>query len=217
MVHIQNSTLAGGVAIGTAADMMIHPWGAMIVGSIAGAISVLGYRFLTPAINQKLGIHDTCGVHNLHGMPGIIAAIVGAVTAAVATFDEYGYSLYRQFPARAPLEGTPEFEKIHHYVNLHEGGLNRSASLQGCYQIAALFMTLAIAIASGVVTGFILRMPIIGRVPRQHLFDDELSWEVPESDDLEHTSHKSTGSNEPMFQHTHHTAKFTPGAADSRL
>jgi ammonium transporter Rh len=35
------------VAIGTAADMMIHPWGAMVVGSVAGAISVLGYRFLS--------------------------------------------------------------------------------------------------------------------------------------------------------------------------
>lgn len=46
-MHIQNSTLAGGVAIGTAADMMIHPFGAMIVGSIAGAVSVLGYRYLT--------------------------------------------------------------------------------------------------------------------------------------------------------------------------
>lgn len=46
-VHIQNSTLAGGVAIGTAADMMIHPWGAMVVGSAAGALSVLGYRFFT--------------------------------------------------------------------------------------------------------------------------------------------------------------------------
>jgi ammonium transporter Rh len=36
-----------GVAIGTAADMMIHPFGAMIVGSIAGTVSVLGYRYLT--------------------------------------------------------------------------------------------------------------------------------------------------------------------------
>jgi ammonium transporter Rh len=46
-VHIQNSTLAGGVAIGTSADMMIHPFGAMIVGSISGTVSVLGYRYLT--------------------------------------------------------------------------------------------------------------------------------------------------------------------------
>jgi ammonium transporter Rh len=40
------------VAIGTAADMMIHPWGAMVVGSVAGAISVLGYRFLTVYLNS---------------------------------------------------------------------------------------------------------------------------------------------------------------------
>ena len=50
-VHIQNSTLAGGVAIGTAADMMINPFGAMIVGSIAGTVSVLGYRYLTVKLN----------------------------------------------------------------------------------------------------------------------------------------------------------------------
>lgn len=42
-------------------------------------------------MNKKLGIHDTCGVHNLHGMPGVLAAIVGSVTAAFATFELYGY------------------------------------------------------------------------------------------------------------------------------
>ncbi len=31
-------------------------------------------------------------------------------------------------------------------------------------------------------SGFILRLPIFGKVPRDHLFDDELSWEVPEAD-----------------------------------
>ena len=46
-VHIQNSTLAGGVAIGTAADMMVQPWGAVLIGMIAGVISVLGYAYLT--------------------------------------------------------------------------------------------------------------------------------------------------------------------------
>ncbi len=44
-----------------------------------------------PAINRKMGIHDTCGVHNLHGMPGMLAAIVGAVTAACATEHDYSY------------------------------------------------------------------------------------------------------------------------------
>ncbi len=41
-------------------------------------------------MNSKLSIHDTCGVHNLHGMPGVMAGIVGAVTATLATREEYG-------------------------------------------------------------------------------------------------------------------------------
>lgn len=195
MVHIQNSTLAGGVAIGTAADMMIHPFGAMIVGSIAGVVSVLGYRFLTPFLNRQFGIHDTCGVHNLHGLPGIVAAIVGAITAACATEEEYNYSLYRQFPARAPLAGTPEFEEIHtHFSGIHPGS-GRSAAIQGCYQAAAMAMTIIVAIGGGLVTGVIMKSPLFGKVQREHLFDDELSWELPEEEEDKH----SHSANEPMF------------------
>ena len=46
-VHIQNATLAGGVAVGTAADMMIQPWGALVVGSLAGVLSVVGFNYVT--------------------------------------------------------------------------------------------------------------------------------------------------------------------------
>ena len=35
-VHIQNATLAGGVAIGSAANMMVGPGGALAVGITAG-------------------------------------------------------------------------------------------------------------------------------------------------------------------------------------
>ena len=45
--HIQNATLAGGVAVGSVADMVIQPWGAILIGVGSGIISVLGYRFLT--------------------------------------------------------------------------------------------------------------------------------------------------------------------------
>ncbi len=47
MVHIQNSTLAGGVAIGTTANVVLHPFGALLVGSGAAIISVIGYRYIT--------------------------------------------------------------------------------------------------------------------------------------------------------------------------
>ncbi|NWS71209.1 RHAG protein, partial [Crotophaga sulcirostris] len=83
MVLIQNATLAGGVAVGTCADMPIHPFAAMCIGSIAGIISVLGFHFLTPLLASKLNIQDTCGVHNLHGLPGILGGIAGIVVTAV--------------------------------------------------------------------------------------------------------------------------------------
>ncbi|XP_009894211.1 PREDICTED: ammonium transporter Rh type A [Charadrius vociferus] len=83
MVLIQNATLAGGVAVGTCADLSIHPFVAMCIGSIAGIVSVLGYHFLTPLLASKLNIQDTCGVHNLHGLPGILGGIAGIIVTAV--------------------------------------------------------------------------------------------------------------------------------------
>uniref|UniRef100_A0A667Y3X1 Ammonium transporter Rh type A n=1 Tax=Myripristis murdjan TaxID=586833 RepID=A0A667Y3X1_9TELE len=83
MVHIQNATLAGGVAVGTCADMNIGPFGAMLIGFVAGIISTLGFKYLTPILASNLGIQDTCGVHNLHGMPGILGGLAGIVAVAL--------------------------------------------------------------------------------------------------------------------------------------
>ncbi|NWS07896.1 RHAG protein, partial [Motacilla alba] len=85
MVLIQNATLAGGVAVGTCADLEIHPFSAMFIGVIAGIVSVLGFQFLTPVMASKLKIQDTCGVHNLHGLPGIVGGIAGIVVTAIKT------------------------------------------------------------------------------------------------------------------------------------
>ncbi|NXW37828.1 RHAG protein, partial [Phaetusa simplex] len=93
MVLIQNATLAGGVAVGTCADLTIHPFIAMCIGSIAGIISVLGFHFLTPLLESKLNIQDTCGVHNLHGLPGILGGIAGIIVTAVKEEVRHGIPL----------------------------------------------------------------------------------------------------------------------------
>ena len=44
MVHIQNATLAGGVAIGSAANLSFSPAAAVAVGVVAGILSTAGFR-----------------------------------------------------------------------------------------------------------------------------------------------------------------------------
>ena len=43
-LNFQNATLAGGVAVGACADMMLTPGGALAVGAIAGVLSVCGFK-----------------------------------------------------------------------------------------------------------------------------------------------------------------------------
>ncbi|KAG1680979.1 hypothetical protein FOA52_009938 [Chlamydomonas sp. UWO 241] len=81
MVHIQNSTLAGGVAMGAACALRVSPGGCVLVGALAGAMSVCGFAYGTPFLENKLGITDTCGVHNLHGMPAIYGAVVAGIVS----------------------------------------------------------------------------------------------------------------------------------------
>lgn len=175
MVHIQNATLAGGVAVGTCADLIIKPWGAILIGMIGGIISTLGYAYVTPFLNSKLKIHDTCGVNNLHGMPAILAAIAGSITASVSEMDKYGEELFNIWAARTPKRNTTMYDAaIARNIQLSSDGIGRSAKEQGGYQIAAMFVTLLLAVFGGCVTGLFVRFL---DTPKSHqLYDDEDFW-----------------------------------------
>jgi ammonia channel protein AmtB len=56
--------------------------GALLVGAAAGVISVLGFAYLTPLLERVIGLGDTCGVHNLHGIPGLLGGLVRLISAA---------------------------------------------------------------------------------------------------------------------------------------
>lgn len=60
--EIQNSTLAGGVAMGTCSVMMIRPWAALLIGMCAGTVSTLGFIYLTPFLERAIKLHDTAGL-----------------------------------------------------------------------------------------------------------------------------------------------------------
>lgn len=68
-VPIQNATLAGGVSIGATANL-VGPFGAVVVGGLAGILSTAGFIHA-----PFFGTVDTCGIHNLHGMPGLLGGV----------------------------------------------------------------------------------------------------------------------------------------------
>ncbi|XP_036337716.1 ammonium transporter Rh type B-B [Rhagoletis pomonella] len=174
MVHVQNSTLAGGVAIGTVCNLLVGSHGAILIGIIAGCISVLGYRYLTPRITAALGIHDTCGVHNLHGMPAVLSAIASAIFANFVTQENYKSELGAIFPA---MVGATENSNS----TIILGGYNRTASTQAGYQLCGIAVTLLVAIVGGVLTGAALKYTGVRKLQKDEQHQDELFWEVPEN------------------------------------
>lgn len=79
---IANAALAGGVAIGSTCDFATHTE-AMIIGVIAGTISTIGFAILQKKEEKLFKIIDTCGVSNLHGIPGLL----GGLSAIVVVND----------------------------------------------------------------------------------------------------------------------------------
>ena len=100
MTIIMNATLAGGVAIGTCSDIITSPAGAMWIGFIAGVLSAVGFEKISPYLEKKINLQDTCGVGSLHGMPGLMGGVCSIFAVAILA-DEFnaGY-----FPAM--VKGT---------------------------------------------------------------------------------------------------------------
>jgi len=74
IADIANAALAGGVAIGATCDHASHAM-AVVVGVLAGAISTAGFALLQSKQQKFLKAVDTCGVSNLHGLPGIFGGL----------------------------------------------------------------------------------------------------------------------------------------------
>ncbi|WP_010252154.1 ammonium transporter family protein [Acetivibrio cellulolyticus] len=75
IADIANASLAGGVSIGATCNRVGAPT-AFLIGLLAGTICVIGYVIIQPKLQKALKMVDTCGVHNLHGMPGLLGGII---------------------------------------------------------------------------------------------------------------------------------------------
>ena len=58
-----------------------------VIPTVAQSLSALCFQ---PYLEDRFLIHDTCGVHNLHGMPAVIGTIISIIMAAKADTALYG-------------------------------------------------------------------------------------------------------------------------------
>merc|ERR1712224_9789 len=122
----------------------------------------MGYTQLMPKLEEKICLFDTCGVHNLHGLPGLIGGITGAIASAAVGDEVYGQNIGTIYPARA------------------EG---RSAGEQAGIQFLALAITVAIAVSSGALTAAVVQTKFFQPVGADGLFSDHIDWEDVEAED----------------------------------
>lgn len=105
--HIENATLAGGVIIGASCGIFTNPGASLIIGAFGGVVSSLSFSYLQDVLKDKFGIYDTCGVHNLHGIPGVLGGLISAIAIAV----------YKSDPLTDPLQES----YLPFYTNLPHG------------------------------------------------------------------------------------------------
>lgn len=57
------------------------------MGAFGGIVSSLGFSYLQDIMINKFRLFDTAGVHNLHGIPGVLGGIISSIAIAVYASD----------------------------------------------------------------------------------------------------------------------------------
>lgn len=80
--QLANATLAGGVIMGSSADIINSPFVAQLVGLFGGLLSTALFN-TAPGILADKGLHDVAGIFNLHFVPGVCGGLLSVVFRAV--------------------------------------------------------------------------------------------------------------------------------------
>nr|XP_021139480.1 ammonium transporter Rh type B-like [Columba livia] len=123
-----------------------------------------GDLFLTPFLARKLLLQDQCGIHNLHGLPGILGAAASAVAILAASED------------------TSRSQVSHTRGNASEAAWRQwgdsGAGGQALCQVAGLAVAVGGSLVTGLLTGAALRLPCLAQPPERLCLDDSLYFKM---------------------------------------
>uniref|UniRef100_A0A915MG26 Ammonium transporter AmtB-like domain-containing protein n=1 Tax=Meloidogyne javanica TaxID=6303 RepID=A0A915MG26_MELJA len=158
MAHIQSSSLAGGIAIGAFANVILYPHHAIVVGAAAALISVVGHPKI---LEKRLSIQDTCGAHSLHGLPSLLAGFLSALFVLLYEPSEYGPNFVEQYSAIYPQ-----------WKGSGQPGAHRDLRTQSFFQLAGLGLTFLTAIFGGLFCGWVMNWSLLNQVQPKPSYED---------------------------------------------
>ena len=165
MEHLLNASYVGGIIIGGCCTICSMGWGAILIGSIGGAISVLFLGLLKKILKEKK-FEDTFGILGTFCIPGILGGFLNSIFMGNFNNMRWGGN------------------SINRYFDVG----NRKPSEQAGIQIAAIFITLGIASVTGICIGFLARIMNCDKneiyfVDSEYFYEDEKivlpEWKYP--------------------------------------
>ena len=69
---------------------MGNPGLSLLIGLAAGILSTCGFSIIAPKVEKLIRGTDTCGVHNLHGMPGLLGGLSAILITGNAGVQLFG-------------------------------------------------------------------------------------------------------------------------------
>jgi len=154
ILEVQNATLAGGVSIGMSCSYQMEPWVPCLIGGLAGILSSVGYGHISGCM-ENLGVMDSAGATQLHGIPGVFGALAAAIVVVATTNNQY-------------FAADTVWTEMDDNTNGKQFGMI----------IASILCTLAISFITGILNGLLIRVPICEKVDRKMLIDEGPYFEM---------------------------------------
>ena len=147
---ILNSSFSGGIAVGGCCHLINHYWVSIIFGLFTGSVTTILTNFCSKKFNFN-GYHDTTNAFYYHGIPGFIGGIFTTIFVGnmpkIVNDNRKKRDVYKYV-------GT----FLNYYNNFTE--FNDSDISFGKYagvHFAAIFITIAVALACGFLAGFSIK------------------------------------------------------------
>ena len=134
--HILHASYVGGIVIGGCCTICSDAWAAVVIGIVASTFSIL-FLWRIKNLLHSIRFEDTIGIFQIFAIPGLLGGI--ATCIFLGNFD------------KSSAWETGAMEAIF-------GNGRDKAAVQAGLQIAGIFVSLGIAIFSGLITGLLAKL-----------------------------------------------------------